>query len=93
MADKEDIRESGLKTEIESCAFINFLEAVSSGIGWGNSRRDAVAINQAFELTTAKHKGLSYLIRDKILILENDFRSRMKPFLKEVLEISKITHF
>lgn len=84
---------SGLHTEIESCAFVNFLDAVSASIGWKGSRRDAVKIDQAFELTTAKHKSMPEIISKKSVVLDNSFRGSWNPILKDVAVMSKVNPF
>lgn len=90
MAEEEKIKESGLRSEIESCAFLNVLEAVASSIGWQNSRRDAVEIDHVFEVSVSNHKRMPAFIQGKTVPLEVSMRSMVFPELKNALDMSKV---
>jgi len=89
MPSDDNVKDSGLHTEVESCAFLNLLEATSSRIGWNNSLRDAAKIDQAFEATTAKHKEVPNTIRGKVRILELSFKALFGQLIHDANELSK----
>lgn len=90
MADNEQIKSSGLRSEIESCAFLNFLEASAIAIGWKNSRRDAVEIDHVYEAMVSHHQNIPSFIEGKVVRLEMSMRSLVMPKLKNVLDLTKI---